>query len=73
MIYTVLPFDNDIITATMPSDKIFWVMISIAVVMTIISFYSTCYFGRNIRILEDNSQSGGIGSQLHTADELSAR
>lgn len=51
VIYTVLPFDNDVITATMPSDKIFWVMISIAIVMTIISFYSTRYFGRNIRIL----------------------
>ncbi|MDE6134159.1 MAG: hypothetical protein K2F79_01125, partial [Muribaculaceae bacterium] len=51
VVYTVLPFDSDIISATLPSNKIFWMMLAVAILMTGISFFSTRYFGRNIRIL----------------------
>lgn len=50
-VYTILPFNHDVIKATLPSNKMFWFLTVLAVVMTIISFYSTRYFGRNINIL----------------------
>lgn len=50
-VYTILPFNRDVIKAILPSNKMFWFMTVLAVVMTIVSFYSTRYFGRNISIL----------------------
>ncbi len=50
-VYTVLPFDNDIMTAATPSLRVLWVFVAIAIAMTVLSFYSTRYFGRNIKIL----------------------
>ncbi|MBO4943013.1 MAG: HAMP domain-containing histidine kinase [Muribaculaceae bacterium] len=47
-VYTVLPFDNDILAASLPSTRIFWIMFAIALVATIVAYYSTRYFGRNI-------------------------
>ena len=47
-VYTVLPFDNDILNASLPSTRIFWVMFVIALIVTILAYYSTRYFGRNI-------------------------
>lgn len=50
-VYTVLPFDNDILSAAMPSLRYIWIIVGIAVAMTVLSFFSTRYFGRNIKIL----------------------
>lgn len=50
-VYTVLPFDNDISAAALPSKSIFWVMLCVALGMTVVAYWSTRYFGRNIRIL----------------------
>ncbi len=50
-VYTVLPFDNDVIVASSPSLKVLWVVLLIAVVITVLAFISTRYFGRNIKIL----------------------
>lgn len=47
-VYTVLPFDNDIMAASLPSTKIFWIMFVIALIATVVAYFSTRYFGRNI-------------------------
>ncbi len=47
-VYTVLPFDNDILAASLPSTRIFWGMFVVAVFATIMAYFSTRYFGRNI-------------------------
>jgi len=52
-VYTVLPFDNDILAASLPSTRIFWVMFVIALVSTIVAYFSTRYFGRNITNLRN--------------------
>lgn len=48
---TVLPFDADIISASVPSTSIWLIVFVIAIILTIASYYSTRYFGRNISIL----------------------
>ena len=48
VVYTVLPFDNDIMAASLPSTRIFWIMFAIALAATILAYFSTRYFGRNI-------------------------
>lgn len=48
---TVLPFDADILEASVPSTSIWIVVFSIAIVMTILAYFSTRHFGRNISIL----------------------
>ena len=50
-IFTVLPYDNDIIAASLPNTNIWIIVFTLAVILTIISYYSTRYFGRNINIL----------------------
>lgn len=50
-IYTVLPYDDDILAASLPSMKVFWIMLAVAVAVTVLAFFSTRYFGRNISIL----------------------
>ena len=50
-VYSALPFDSDILLASMPSNKILWVMFFIGLFMTVIAYISTRYFGRNIRNL----------------------
>lgn len=50
-VYTALPFDNDVNVASSPSLKILWVVLLIAVLITVLAFISTSYFGRNIKIL----------------------
>lgn len=48
---TLLPFDNDILSASLPSYSIFWIMFALGCIMTAISYISTRYFSRNINIL----------------------
>ena len=54
---TVLPFDADIIEASVPSSSIWIIVFSIAIVLTILAYYSTRYFGRNISILRTFAES----------------
>lgn len=49
---TVLPFDAEIINASLPSRGIWIIVISIGVLLTILAYFSTRYFGRNIKILK---------------------
>lgn len=51
IVITVLPIDNDILNAALPSSNIFWIMFAIAAVMTVLAYISTGYFGKNIRVL----------------------
>lgn len=51
VVYTALAFDNDILGIALPSYRMFWYMLVLAIVMTVISFWSTRYFGRNVTIL----------------------
>ncbi len=51
VVYTALPFDNDILSAAVPSYSIFFVMFAVAIAMTVLTFFTTRYFGRNISIL----------------------
>lgn len=50
-IITVLPFDNDLALAVIPSMTFFWLLICFAVFITLLAYFSTRYFGRNIAIL----------------------
>lgn len=50
-VYSALPFDSDILLASMPSNKVLWVMFFIGLIMTGLAYVSTRYFGRNIRNL----------------------
>ncbi len=48
---TVLPFDADIIEASLPQESIWIIVFIIGIVLTVVSYFSTRYFGRNIKIL----------------------
>lgn len=48
---TVLPFDADIIEATIPQTSIWIIVFTIAIALTILSYFSTRHFSRNIQIL----------------------
>lgn len=56
-VYTVLPFDNDILTAAAPSSVVMWVFVIMAAVATLLAFFSTRYFGRNIKLLRGIAES----------------
>lgn len=51
VVYTALPVDSDIMAFTLPSRNALLVLILLGVVMTILAYISTRYFGRNISIL----------------------
>lgn len=48
---TVLPFDADILSASVPNASIWATVIILGIILTIVAYYSTRYFGRNIKIL----------------------
>ncbi len=48
---TVLPYDADIISASLPNTSIWVTVFAIAIILTVVAYYSTRYFGRNIKIL----------------------
>lgn len=50
-IFTVLPYDSDINAASLPNSNIWIIVFTVAIIMTIIAYFSTRYFGRNIKIL----------------------
>lgn len=50
-VYTVLPFDEQINVASLPNNSIWIIVFTVAIVLTIIAYFSTRYFGRNIKIL----------------------
>lgn len=72
---TILPTGNNVREAVIPSRKFLWMMIAVAIVTTIIAFFSTRYLGRNIRILRSLAEraatdKGFIPDQSYPRDEL---
>ncbi len=51
-VLTLLPFDRDIIAASTPDKSIVYIMVFLGLVMTILAYYSTRYFGKNISMLK---------------------
>lgn len=47
----MLPYDADIISASLPNTSIWVTVFAIAIILTVVAYYSTRYFGRNIKIL----------------------
>ncbi len=56
IICTILPYSNAVNVAATPSAKIFYIIIIIGIVVTTLSYFSTRYFGRNIKILRTIAQ-----------------
>lgn len=52
-VFTVLPYDEDIIKASLPNTSIWFIVFAIAIVLTISSFFATRFFGRNIKLLRE--------------------
>lgn len=50
-IITVLPFDKDIIAAVTPSLRVFVALLLVAIAITIIAYFASRHFARNIRLL----------------------
>lgn len=48
---TVLPFNANIVSASLPKASIWTTVIILGIILTLLSYYSTRYFGKNIRIL----------------------
>lgn len=63
-VYTVLPFDNDILIATLPTMRFMVVVFVIAVVVTFLAFISTRYLGKNIRILRNIAERAATDSNF---------
>ncbi len=51
VVCTILPYNKKVSMAATPSARIMYIVIAIGLVVTIVSFFSTRYFGRNIKIL----------------------
>lgn len=72
---TVLPFDADIIEASLPQTSIWIIVFTIAISMTILSYFSTRHFSRNIIILRTFAERAAtdpnfIPSMDYPHDEL---
>lgn len=52
-VYTVLPFDNDIMRATAPSSQMLFFIIIVGLIGTFLAFYFTRYLGKNITLLRN--------------------
>ncbi len=52
-VYTMLPFDDQVIKATSVSNSLFYLLIALAVLGTILTYITTRRLGRNIRFLRD--------------------
>lgn len=51
IVITVLPFDQDIRAAVTPSIKVFVALFIVAIIITILTFFASRHFTRNIRLL----------------------
>ena len=51
VVCTILPYNKTVNMAATPSARIMYIVIAIGLAVTILSFFSTRYFGRNIKIL----------------------
>lgn len=69
-VYAALPFDSDVLLASVPSNKMFWVMFFIGLTMTIIAYISTRYFGRNIRNLRNIAQKAATDPNFMSAMDV---
>lgn len=57
LVLTALPFDSDVVNELQPSRNMLWTMMIIAAIVTIFTYISTRYFGRNIRNLRSVAES----------------
>ena len=69
-VYTVLPFDDDITNASLPSIRLFWIMLAVAVAATILAYFSTRYFGRNITNLRKIAERASTDPNFMPAMEF---
>ncbi len=51
LICTILPISSAVTMAATPSARVFYIVIILGIVVTILSFFTTRHFGRNIKIL----------------------
>lgn len=51
VVCTILPYNKTVSLAATPSARIMYMVIAVGLAVTILSFFSTRYFGRNIKIL----------------------
>jgi len=63
-VYTVLPLDNDILSAVAPSIEFLWIVLALAGAMTVLAFFSTRYFGQNIRILRTIAERAALDTNF---------
>lgn len=61
---TVLPFDADIIEASLPQTSIWIIVIAIAVVITILLYFITRYFGQNVKLLRSFAEKAATDSDF---------
>lgn len=64
IVCTILPYNNQVNMALTPSAGIFYIMIAIGLFVTILSYFSTRYFGRNIKILRSIAQRAASDSNF---------
>ncbi len=74
-VLTLLPFDRDIIAASTPDKSIVYIMVFLGLAMTILAYYSTRYFGKNISMLKRfaeraSNESDFVPSTNYPHDEL---
>lgn len=75
-VYAMMPFDKEISVMLDEKSEDFWlIMFGIALVLTIIGYYSTRHFGRNIRMLRQFAESAAtspdfVPSSDYAHDEL---
>ncbi|MDE6160716.1 MAG: HAMP domain-containing histidine kinase [Muribaculaceae bacterium] len=75
-VYSMMPFDEEISVMLDEKSEDFWlIMIIIAVVLTVVGYYSTRHFGRNISMLRNFAQKAAtspdfVPSADYAHDEL---
>ncbi|MDE6542168.1 MAG: HAMP domain-containing histidine kinase [Muribaculaceae bacterium] len=75
-VYAMMPFDSEISVMLDEKSEDFWlIMLGIAVVLTVIGYYSTRHFGRNISMLRDFAEKAAtspdfVPSADYPHDEL---
>lgn len=74
-VYTLLPFDDDVAKAVLPDQQLWLIVIILGIILTIVAYYATRYFGRNIKILKLFAQRAAtdpnfIPSMDYPHDEL---
>jgi len=66
-VLTLLPFDSDVVAAFTPDRNIIYIMVFIGLTMTILAYFSTRYFGRNISMLKRFAERASCGQDFEPA------